>query len=231
MLTLVPIIEGDGEVSALPLLLRRLSQEVYQEYDLHIARPKNAHGCGNLTAPDQIERFVAYALSEPECDGVLVLIDNDAVRGLVDSNVLDDDCAPAFAHYLATRIQAIHPAKPVAIVVARWEYETWFLASLETVGAIVGVPEGMIYEGNVEAERSAKGWIGRRLPPGRKYSETRDQARMTAYLNLESAAHRSRSFRRLRHALEQLIDAHLGDELVVTPLPNCDGEDGYVAGG
>jgi len=220
MPTLVPIVEGDGEVEALPVLLRRLFHEVYQVYDVNIARPKNAHGCGNLTAPEQIERFVAYALLESECDGILVLIDNDAVQGLIEGEVLDQDCAPAFAHYLAGRIQAMHPTKPVAVVVARWEYEAWFLASLETVGTVVGVPEGTAYEGDVESERSAKGWIERRLPPGQKYSETRDQARMTAYLDLESATHRSRSFKRLRHALEQLVDAHLKDRLIVTPLPN-----------
>ena len=220
MPTLVPIVEGDGEVEALPVLLRRLFHEVYQVYDVNIARPKNAHGCGNLTAPEQIERFVAYALLESECDGILVLIDNDAVQGLIEGKVLDQDCAPAFAHYLAGRIQAMHPTKPVAVVVARWEYEAWFLASLETVGTVVGVPEGTAYEGDVESERSAKGWIERRLPPGQKYSETRDQARMTAYLDLESATHRSRSFKRLRHALEQLVDAHLKDRLIVTPLPN-----------
>ncbi|MBN1317035.1 MAG: DUF4276 family protein [Anaerolineales bacterium] len=225
MLTLVPIIEGDGEVSALPLLLRRLFLEVYQVYDVRIVRPKNAHGCGNLTATDQIERFVTYALLEPECDGVLVLIDNDAARGLVERNFLDDDCAPAFAHYLAERVRAIHPTKPVAIVVARWEYEAWFLASLETVGAIVDLPEGTLYEGEVESERSAKGWIGRRLPPGRRYSETRDQARMTAYLDLESASRRSRSFRRLRHALEQLVDAKMKGGLVVTPLAGYSSDD------
>ncbi len=220
MSTLIPIVEGDGEVAALPLLLRRLLYDVYQIYDVNIARPKNARGCGNLTAPDQIERFVAYASLEPECDGILVLIDNDAVRGLIEGNVLNEDCAPALAHYLAERIQAMHLAKPVAVVVARWEYEAWFLASLETVGAVVGVSKGTAFEGDVEAERNAKGWIGRRLPPGQKYSETRDQVRMTACLDLELAAQRSRSFRRLKHALEQLVDACLQDELVVTPLPS-----------
>jgi hypothetical protein len=219
MPTLVPIVEGDGEVAALPVLLRRLFHEVYQIYDVSIARPKNAHGSGNLTAADQLERFVAYALLEPECDGVLVLIDNDAAQSLIEENALEDDCAPAFAHHLAARIQAMHPSKPVAIVVARWEYEAWFLASLGTVGAVVGMPEGTIYAGNVESEHSAKGWIERRLHPGQKYSETRDQARMTAYLDLESAAHRSRSFKRLKHALEQLMDAYLKNELIVTPLP------------
>lgn len=75
---LVPIVEGDGEVEALPLLLRHLFSEVYQTYDFEIAKPKNAHGCGSLTTFNGIERFVEYALIEPDCDVVLVLIDNDA---------------------------------------------------------------------------------------------------------------------------------------------------------
>ena len=34
MPTLVPIVEGDGEIEAFPLLLRRLLNEVYQRYDV-----------------------------------------------------------------------------------------------------------------------------------------------------------------------------------------------------
>ena len=112
----------------------------------------------------------------------------------------------------------MHPAKPVAVVIVRWEYEAWFLASLETVGPTVGLPKGTVYEGDVESEHSAKGWIERRLPPGRKYYESLDQASMTARLDLKAAARRSRSFRRLRHALEQLIDAH-PHSASVTPVP------------
>lgn len=120
----------------------------------------------------------------------------------------------------------MHPTKPVAVVVARWEFEAWFLTSLETVGMAVGIPEGTAYEGNdVESEHSAKGWIEQRLPPGRKYSETRDQVRMTHYLDLALAESRSRSSRRLKHALEQLIEAYLQGEVTVTPLPHVHSEE------
>jgi len=215
---LVPIVEGDGEVKALRLLLRRLFSEVHQTCDFEVAKPKNAHGCGSLTTLNGIERFVKYALIEPDCEAVLVLIDNDAVRGLPEGQALEDDCAPALAHYLARRINAIHPNKPVVVVVARWEYEAWFLASLETVGQAVGLPEDVVYEGDVESARSAKGWISRRLPPGRKYSETRDQVRMTALLDFGRIESRSPSFRRLKHALEEVVDAYLEGEVIVTPL-------------
>jgi hypothetical protein len=221
---LIPIVEGDGEVEALPLLLRRLFYEIYQVYDFEVAKPKNAHGCGSLTKSDGVERFVSYALLEPDCEAVLVLIDNDAVVGL-EQGELEEDCAPAFAQYLARRIQALHPGKPVVVVVARWEYEAWFLASLETVGQRIGLPAGTVYEGDVEAERSAKGWIDNRLSPEQKYSETRDQVAMTAGLDLERVDRRSRSFRRLKHALEQLIDAYLRGEVIITPLQNGNNEE------
>ena len=217
MLTIVPIVEGDGEVEALPLLLRRLLAEVYQEYTVRIAKPKNAHGCGNLTAPEQIERFVEYALLEPDCDAVLVLVDNDAVEGVMDE--VGDDCAPAFAQYLSARIQARQPPKSVAVVVVRWEYESWFLASVETVGPAVGLAEGVVYDGDVEAVHSAKGWIEQRMPSDQKCSETRDQVAMTARLDLHRVADKSRSFRRLQHAWEQLRDAYLQGQAIVTPLP------------
>jgi len=220
MPTLIPIVEGDGEVRALPLLLRRLFHEVLQVYDINVAQPKNAHGCGNLTASDQLERFVKYALLEPECDGVLVLIDNDAVEGVIGTNELNDTCAPAFACYLATRIHHLSPTKPVVIVVARWEYESWFLASLDTMNQAISIPQGTAYPGDIESERSAKGWIDRRLAPGQKYLETRDQVRMTAHLDLRAAELGSRSFRRLKHALEQLIQAHEMNQVIVTPLPD-----------
>jgi hypothetical protein len=215
---LIPIVEGDGEVKALPLLLRRLFGEIDQIYDFEIAKPKNAHGCGGLTTPDGIERFVKYALIEPDCEAVLVLIDNDATRGLPENQALEDDCAPALAHYLAQRINGIHPSKPVVVVVARWEYEAWLLASLETAGQAIGLPAGIVYDGDVESVRSAKSWINQRLPPGRKYSETRDQVSMTASLDFGRVESRSPSFRRLKHALEEVVDAYLEGEVIVTPL-------------
>lgn len=220
---LVPVVEGDGEVEAVPVLLRRLLEEEYQVYDWQVIRPKNAHGCGNLSQPNGIERFVEFALLEPECDGVLVLIDGDAVHSLSAAERPADDCSPALAKLLARRVQAIRPRKPVVVVVARWEYEAWFLASVETIAGkeIKGLPGltiGSRYEGDVESLPSPKGWIEARFPPGRKYSETRDQAPMTRMLDFDMAEARSRSFRRLKNALKQILDAYTEGQIVITPL-------------
>jgi hypothetical protein len=211
---IAPIVEGDGEVSAVPELLRRLLYEELQSYNWGILRPKNAHGSGRLTTANGIERFVRYAMLEPECDAILVLVDLDAIYGLPEADRPADECAPALAKMLGRRIKALNPHVPVMIVVARWEYEAWFLTSLETL-AIPGIDR---YDGEVEAIRSPKGWIEARLPAGQKYRETIDQVVMTSKLDFTLAAQRSRSFRRLKNALRQILQAYQQKQAIVTPL-------------
>lgn len=223
MLKIVPIVEGDGELESVPMLLRRLLRERlgYDERDFIIVKPKNAGGCNRLTTEDGIENYVRYALKEEGCTGVLVLIDNDAALALCKRRILEDDCAPCFANYLADRVRAINPPCPVVIVVVRWEYEAWFLANLETVGRAIGLPQALIFEGDVESLVGVKEWISDRLPSDQKYLPTRDQVKMTAVLDFDAVRERSPSFRRLEHALGQLVDAYLDDKVVVTPtLPH-----------
>lgn len=73
---IVPIVEGDGEVRAVPALLHKVMQH-HQRYDLQVALPKNAHGKGALTRPGGIEQFLELAYREPGCAGVLVMLDAD----------------------------------------------------------------------------------------------------------------------------------------------------------
>lgn len=214
MPNIVPIVEGDGEIEAVPLLLRRLLEEEFERYDWQVKRPKNAHGCGNLTQrSDGIERYIKYAELEA-CDGILVLIDHDAINSLAATERPQDDCAADFARYLAQRVSAINPSVSVVVVIACREYESWFVASAETMGLSTMAP----YQGNVDELRSPKSWIDNQLPPGQRYKETTNQVKMTAKINLELARQRSRSFRRLQSALEQLLQAHENGTCIVTPI-------------
>ena len=111
---------------------------------------------------------------------------------------------------------------PVVIVIAKCEYEAWFLASLETIAGQSfdlrpGLPEDSSYPDDVEARVGVKGWITRQLPEGRIYKETLDQVAMTRLIDLEKARQRSRSFRRLCHALEQAVTAIDSGQKLVTP--------------
>lgn len=210
MPNVVPIVEGDGEVEALPILLRRLLDASHR-WDIHIARPKNAHGKGNLTKENGLERFLRYAVKETDCGAVLVLLD------------ADEECAKELAESLALRAAGEGLAHPVAIVAAVRHYENWFLASLETVAPVLGLGsfgsniDLQFDAGNVEDE-SAKGWLDRHMAPGKAYKETVDQAPLTERLDLSQVQQKSRSFRRLVHAFDQLVEAMDNGMTFVSPV-------------
>jgi hypothetical protein len=197
---IVPIVEGDGEVDAVPNLLYKLLHR-HDCFDFHVARPKNAHGRGNLTAPGGVERFVLLALLEPHCEGVLVLLD------------ADEDCAYTLANGLARRIAALTPQKPVVIIAAKCEYESWFLASLPTIAGILlegrpGLKTELTYpDDRIEFLVGVKGWLSRNFQSGRIYKETLDQLPMTRLIDLNLALPKSRSLRRLEHAVVQLMES------------------------
>jgi|GEM_PF-535672 len=206
---IVPIVEGPGEVEAVPALLWKLLAEM-ERYDIQVGEAQNAHGCGNLIVPGGVEKFVGNAWTKRDCGAVLILMD------------AEEQCAMQLAADFSRRILAMGVRFPVATVIAKCEYEAWFLASLETIAGVSfgnrqGLPAGLSYPGEVEEKVGVKGWITRQLPEGRIYKETLDQVAMTRLISLESARQRSRSFRRLCHALKQAVDAIDTGQVVLTP--------------
>ncbi len=95
----------------------------------------------------------------------------------------------------------------VAVVCAHREYESWFLASLETIHP------GHVYPDDPEGPRDAKGWLEREFG----YREVYHQATYTRQLDVPMAL-RSRSFRRLIHAFEELVSVSPDQSPIVTPL-------------
>ena len=206
---IVPIVEGQGEVEAVPALLWKLLAE-RGRYDIQIEIPQNAHGCGNLTKPGGIEKFVQNAWTKRGCGAVLVLVD------------ADKKCPVRLAIDFSQRILALGVRFPVAIVIAKGEYEAWFLASLETIAGVpldggYALPTELTYPGEVENRPGVKEWITEQFPQGHIYKETIHQASMTKLLDPERVRQRSRSFRRLCHALEQAIEAIDKNLKIVTP--------------
>ena len=62
MVKLVCIVEGDGDVEALPVLLRRISAE-YQRFDVVIERPLRSPRDRFLNRPEEMSRMLAFAAS------------------------------------------------------------------------------------------------------------------------------------------------------------------------
>ena len=201
------IVEGDGDVKAVPGLLRRLLWERLLRYDIQATKPKPAHGKSNLLK--KFEQFLQYAVID-NCDAILVILD------------AEEECPVSEARTLAARAAALNLTVPVAIVYAKSEYETWFIASLsECTGADIrarlGIPDTEHAPDNLENIRDAKGWLNQRMPGDRAYKETEDQGSLTYHIDLELTHLRSRSFRRLCHAVDELVDAIDQHLVAVTP--------------
>lgn len=113
----------------------------------------------------------------------------------------DDDLAcqigPRLASYAMQRRADIESA----CVVAVREYETWFAASAESLRDAGYLLNPLISE-QPEVDRMAKGWLKKCFHGS--YSETADQPKLTAWLDLQLARRRSPSFDKLRRVLESL---------------------------
>ena len=205
---IVPIVEGDGEVKAVPHLLRRVLGEHCGRYDIRIQRPINSRGVGGIRK--DIKQFLKYVKKYLECDAVLVLLDSDG------------DCPRSLAADLARSATEFNMDVPVAIVCAHHMYEAWFVASLdspsgENIRCKLALSEDAEYEGDVESIRSPKGWIEVRMPRDKSYKETVDQAGLSYLIDIEHTRCRSRSFRRFCHAVEELVEGVELGERAVTP--------------
>lgn len=186
MTRVVSIVEGDGEVAALPVLLRRLAQWRTPTRTVHIQSPPiRVRRDRFLNRPEEFSRYLQLAAKQCGPDGwILILLD------------ADDDCPAQAGADALRRARDVVQHHRVAVVMPNREFEAWFLACAASLNGVRGLRCAEHEEvPDPEGVRNAKGWVDERMADG--YGPTRDQAALTASLNLERAHARSRSFRKL----------------------------------
>lgn len=185
MTQVASIVEGDGEVAALPVLLRRLCEWLTPEVNANVLTPIRVQKDRFLNRQEEFDRYLRLASAKAGDQGwVLVLLD------------ADDDCPARKGLDVAARAAAALPHRRFAVVFANREYEAWFIAggaTLDGVRGFSGKPEDQTVD--AETPRNAKGWMRERMPSG--YGPTVDQPAFSARLDLQQAHSRSRSFRKL----------------------------------
>lgn len=188
-----PIVEGQGDEAAVPLLLRRLRDEA-EAWGLEIGRPHRRRRT-QLMKKDSLQTAVRVAALREDCVGILVIFD------------ADDDCPKELAPALEQWAREAAGEKACALVMANREYEAWLLGSIVSLrgkGAILtDAPE----HPDPESPRDAKGELERRMSRSAGYSPTVDQAALTAHLDLQRAYRHCRSFRKLVAAFGTLASA------------------------
>lgn len=187
-----PIVEGHGEVEALPVLLRRLLEEASAwsvEIGRPIRRPRN-----KLASELGVMQAVEVARRQRACEAILIVFDGDR------------DC-PA---ELGPKVRAWAAAAshlPCEVVLPHHEYEAWFLAAIESLRTQDLIRADAASHPDPEQPRGAKEQLKERLAAGRVYSPTRHQAALSASFSLKCAYRRCRSFRKLTTSFGSLLKA------------------------
>lgn len=188
-----PIVEGQGDEAAVPLLLRRLQDEA-QSWGFEVRRPHRRRRT-QLVKKDSLQNAVRVAALQDNCAGILILFD------------ADDDCPAELGPSLELWAREAAGEIPCAVIMANREYEAWFLASIEALRGTAAILPDATSHPEPEAPRDAKGELERRMSHGASYSPTVDQPAMTARLDLNNAYRRCRSFRKLVKAFGALAAA------------------------
>ena len=188
MAAVFPIVEGHGELEAVPILLRRLANE---QLGLHTLRclPPFRLSRGKLIKQDELARAIALGrLKMRDLEGPhLILILMDA----------DDECPVHVAQGLRTQHRALFAASRTSIVLAVREYEAWFLAANMSEADHRNLRANTPVHANPEGIANPKAVFERDfLKPGHNYAETVDQPRFTSCMNMVTAL-RAHSFEKL----------------------------------
>lgn len=190
--TIASIVEGDGEVPALPKLLHRIAAE-HGVSGLLTPNPMRIPR-GKITIAGGIERSVAAAaLRVSGKGGVLVLLD------------ADDDCPAEYGPVLLGRAKGARPDKSVSVVLANREFEAWFLAAAPSLAGQFGFPSEFARPKNPELPRDCKGLLTRARPKGQPYKETVDQAPLASAFDLKMARDYSDSFDKFYREVSRLL--------------------------
>ena len=195
MTRVAAIVEGVGEVEAVPLLIRRIAGTVVPGLTLETPRPFRVRR-NQIVKPGQLERYVELVIRRhgSEC-GVLVLLDANG------------DCPAELGPALRDRVFRARSDARVEVVLANSEYEAWFLAALDSLRGKRGIATGAAPPDQPEEIRDAKGRLRRETPQSQPYDPVDDQAPLTGVFDLDRARERSPSFRKMWRAVSTLLTA------------------------
>ena len=185
------IVEGDGEVEAVPELIRRIHGEVSPGAPLEVGRPVRVRRNRVLKA-GELERYLDLAANLAGADGgILVLLDANG------------DCPAKLGPAILQRVRTARPDRRIEVVLANREYESWFIAAIESLQGQRNVAAAAAAPQDPETIRGAKEWLRDQMDG--TCSPTADQTALTALFDMGLARRRSPSFARMWRATGALL--------------------------
>ena len=219
--------EGEGEELALPTLIKRVLRESISPGDNAPAiyvEPR-AWRVGHLEKlrkdNGQYWKDKLRLACQKKASAVLLLLDGDHPSNLG----TPPHCAGTVAGQLANLAREVGGgnAFSVAVVIARPEMESWFIAGADSLkgvrdgnGLLLGESLEALGDDLESSPRDAKGWLNRNMPLG--YKPTADQVRLAQRVDLKLIRDRKlRSFQRFENAVAQIHNALTSGRHIATP--------------
>jgi hypothetical protein len=207
--TLICIVEGDGEVKAVPILARRILEHLRRDRQFavdpdRIICTKNGD---RITEPHDasrhlgIEFYVQRAAREKPA-GILVIVDaEERCQKRAQASL------PPLGPHLVARAAPIAGSIPLGVVVANRMFESWFLADFHSLRSRGHLPKEADFPGWAapEAIGGPKWWMKNLL--GDSYSERTLQPKFAEHISLPvrpAMQRRAPSFWKLFRELDKI---------------------------
>ena len=188
------IVEGDGDVMALPVLLRRAIYEIDPTFIYNIERPIRLDRA-KFSKDNELNRAIQLAFLKTKGVGAILIV--------IDA---DDDCPFQLGPQILNRAEIFRPDATIKVVLANKEYKGWFLAGAASLAGVKGLPTDLLSEVNAENIRDAKGWLQERMNGNTNYRPTVDQPSFSMLFNMNDAVINSPSFSKFMRDVRAILD-------------------------
>ena len=192
------IVEGHGEVQSVPVLIRRIAAELHPNLVIETPRPIRIHR-NQVVQADKLEQRVELAAQRIGGQGAIFII--------LDA---DDACPAQLGPELLNRASQTRSDLPIAVVLAKYEFEAWFLAAAESLRGQRGLRNDIYPPSDPEAIRGAKELLSQQMESSRTYRETTDQPALAALFDIKQARQADsfdKCYRDIVRLLEELREA------------------------
>ena len=185
------IVEGPGDINAVPVLIRRICYELGCCLHAQVAAPMKVPR-SKMVQEDHLKRYLRIAGSQAGCKLILVFMDED------------DDCAKELSQLISPWIESEALKAQCELIVIPREYECWFIAALESLRGVRGISETATSHKCPEKVRNPKAILTRWMHGSAAYHETADQAALTQKIDLVTLRANCQAFSRLVSKIESI---------------------------
>jgi hypothetical protein len=195
---IAPIVEGHGECEAVPILIRRIALTIDSGFVPRVLNPLRVPVL-RLIKSDELERSITLAANKLNGKGgIVVIVDCD----------WKDACPKVDAPRLLERAKLTRSDIPISVVLAKMEFEAWFIAAAESLAGQCGLSTDLASPANPEEIRGAKEWLSSKMHHPHGYIEIHHQPSLTNVFDMNMARQKSPSFdkcfRDISRILQQL---------------------------